>query len=111
MALPLLMEGPMRVLVSTFVGLAALFPAAAGADPWCTLWKNQQICGSVEYFQMLAKRTCLQAQAKEGATVDESIVLHGDCQAAKETVNKIELVVSAHERAVAAQKELDAMPR
>jgi hypothetical protein len=69
------------------------------------------MCGSVEYFQMLAKRTCLQAQAKEGATIDESIVLHRDCQAAKEMVNKIELSISAHERAVAAQKELDAMPR
>ena len=101
----------MRVLVSTFVGLAALFPSAAGADPWCALWKNQQMCGSVEYFQMFAKRTCLQAQAKEGATVDESIVLHGDCKAAKAMITHIELSISAHERAVAAQKELDAMPR
>jgi hypothetical protein len=84
---------------------------AARADAWCTLWKNAQMCASVEDFQIFAKRTCLQALAKENPTFEESIALHGDCQAAKTMADKAASARVAHERAIAAQKELEAMPR
>jgi hypothetical protein len=88
-----------------------MLSAAARADSWCTLWKNQQMCGSVEDFQNFARRICLQALAKENPTVEESMALHGDCQAATVMVSKAEAAKTAHERAAAAQKQLDGMQR
>jgi hypothetical protein len=93
------------------IALLIALPVAARANPWCTLWKNQQMCVSVEDFQIFAKRTCLQAQTKENPTAEESMALHGDCQAAKNIASKAEAATAAHERAVAAQRELNAMPR
>ncbi len=93
------------------IGLIIALPATVRGDPWCAQWKNQQMCASVKDFQLLANRTCLQAQATENPTVDESITLHTDCQAAKTLAHKAELAKTRHERAIAAQRELDAMPR
>jgi hypothetical protein len=53
----------------------------------------------------------LVARGQEHPSERCNVRSYRDCQAAKEMVNKIELSISAHERAVAAQKELDAMPR
>jgi hypothetical protein len=92
------------------IGLLTGLPVAAWADPWCAQWKNQQMCDSFEDFQIFANRVCLQAQAKENPTVDESIALHTDCQAAKNLAHKAELAKMRHERAIAAQRELDALP-
>jgi hypothetical protein len=92
------------------IGLLTALPVAASADPWCAPWKKQQMCASVEDFQIFANRICLQAQAKENPTVDESITLHTDCQAAKNLAHKAELARTRHERAIAAQRELAAMP-
>ena len=36
------------------IGLLTALPAAAWADPWCAPWKNQQMCASVEDFQIFA---------------------------------------------------------
>jgi hypothetical protein len=103
--------GKLIVHALLLVGLLIALPAAVWADPWCMQWKDQQMCASVEDLQTFAKRICLQAQAKENPTIDESIRLHTDCQAAKTLVYKAELAKAAHERAIAAQRELDAMPR
>jgi hypothetical protein len=92
-------------------GLTIVLPVAARADPWCAQWKTQQMCASVEDFQIFANRICLQAQAQENPTVDESIGLHTDCQAAKILASKAELAKTRHERALTAQRELEAMPR
>jgi hypothetical protein len=92
------------------IGLLMTWPNSAKADPWCTLWKNQQMCASIEDFQNFAKRICLQAQAQENPSIDESIRLHTDCQAAKDLVYKAELANARRDRALAAQKELNAMP-
>ncbi|MFL5268039.1 MAG: hypothetical protein ACJ8AH_15845 [Stellaceae bacterium] len=96
---------------SPLIGLVMAPPDAAWADPWCAQWKNQEMCASVDDFQTFANRICLQAQAKENPTVDESITLHTDCQAAKNLARKAELAKTRQERAVAAQKELDALRR
>jgi hypothetical protein len=93
------------------IGLIIALPDAAWGDPWCAQWKNQEMCASVDDFQIFANRICLQAQAKENPTVDESITLHTDCQAAKNLARKAELAKTRQERAVAAQKELDALRR
>ncbi len=93
------------------IGILIMLPSVVRADPWCTQWKSQPMCASLEDFQTFANRICLQAQAKENPTVDESIALHTDCQAAKTLANKAELAKTRHERAVAAQRELAAMPR
>jgi hypothetical protein len=111
---PIRRKQPRDKLITTallLIGLLVMLPASAKADPWCTLWKNQQMCASIEDFQNFAKRICLQAQAKENPTLDESIRLHTDCQAAKDLVYKAELANARRDRAFAAQKELDAMPR
>ena len=96
---------------SPLIGLVIAPPDAARADPWCAQWKNQEMCASVDDFQIFANRICLQAQAKENPTVDESIALHTDCQAAKNLARKAELAKTRQERAMAAQKELDALRR
>ena len=93
------------------IGLIIVLPDAARADPWCAQWKNQEMCASVDDFQIFANRICLQAQAKQNPTVDESIALHTDCQAAKNLARKAELAKTRQERAMAAQKELDALRR
>ena len=98
-------------LVLPLIGLTVALPDAAWADPWCAQWKNQEMCASVDDFQIFANRICLQAQAKENPTVDESIALHTDCQAAKNLARKAELAKTRQERAMAAQKELDALRR
>jgi hypothetical protein len=101
----------LRIIAGAFVSMALLTAFPAAADSWCTLWKNQQMCVSVEDFRIFAKRTCLQARARENPTAEESIALHRDCEAAIIMANKAEQAKAAHERALAAQKELDAMPR
>jgi molybdate transport system regulatory protein len=80
----------LRAIAGAFVSIVlfAAFPAAAGTDSWCTQWKNQQMCASVDDFRMFAKRTCLQAQARENLTVEESIALHRDREAAMIMVNR-----------------------
>jgi hypothetical protein len=93
------------------IGLIIALPDATRADPWCAQWKNQEMCASVDDFQIFANRICLQAQAKENPTVDESITLHTDCQAAKTLAHKAELAKTRQERTTAAQKELDALRR
>jgi hypothetical protein len=93
------------------IGLIIALPDATRADPWCAQWKNQEMCASVDDFQAFANRICLQAQVKENPTVDESITLHTDCQAAKNLARKAELAKTRQERAMAAQKELDALRR
>jgi len=100
-----------RVVTAIVAGLLIALPVAATAEPFCAVWKNQQMCASVEDFQLFAKRICLQAQAKENPTIDESIRLHTDCQAAKILADKAASANARHERAIAPQKELDAMPR
>ena len=93
------------------IGSLIALPVAAWADPWCTQWNNQEMCASVEDFQQFANRICLQAQAKENSTADESIRLNTDCQAARNLAHKAELANTAHGRAIAAQRKLNAMPR
>ena len=96
---------------SPLIGLVIALPDTAWADPWCAQWKNREMCASVDDFQAFANRICLQAQAKENPAVDESITLHTDCQAAKTLARKAELAKTKQERAMAAQKELDALRR
>ena len=99
------------VKASPLIGLIIALPIAAWADPWCGQWKTQQMCASPEDFQTFANRICLQAQARENPTVDESISLHTDCQAAKTLAHQAELAKTRHDQATSAQKELDAMRR
>jgi hypothetical protein len=109
-----LLVGAVAVFGTVVIGAQ---PVAAQPETWCARisWMNRNICGTVEDFERLAKSTCLQMEAQEHTTTAESITLASNCLAAKITAGKVQLTAEAarkrHERAIAAQEELERLRR